>query len=195
MGKSRTDSDTGLKGWDKFLLWALSPTWFVLFAAGLLVSTLPYRLAISPLAVSAAEMANDVQPAGSLLLSWLVVLTCYTPTNVALLSVVAGVLGSLGCRARLGPTSTGSGNQKAQRSPCDQINPNLSGFLRGLFVYLAVISGLLVLVEDPFEVPTPQQYARLAGFISLLSFVTSYRSAIFAGLLDRVADALRREGE
>jgi hypothetical protein len=41
----------------------------------------------------------------------------------------------------------------------------LSGLLRGLFIYLFFISGLLLFDDKPFSSPGPGQYIRLAGFI------------------------------
>ena len=60
----------------------------------------------------------------------------------------------------------------------------MSGVLRGLFVYLFFISGLLLFDDKPFSTPGPGQYIRLAGFISLVSFLVNYRPNLFASISD-----------
>ncbi len=227
--------------------------WGGLFAAGLLVATLPYRMHISLLA-SASDVAatvtgvmgdaetveeaaqgllaaadsseagqdsaitpppaadqgsqatardstltqiadnirNVVRPIeGPVLWSWIVVLLCYTPTNILLLSLLAGVLGSLGClanvdwryRGRNEPCTEDEGDKAA--TGCDRIDPCFSGLVRGLFVYLLLISGLLILTEDPFTNLNAARYVRLAGVTSMISFVVSLKPSLFARLLGR----------
>ena len=205
-----------LKVKEKGLFWLSLAAWLALFAAGLLVATLPYRMRISFLA-TAAEVQSGVQPADSLIESWFVVLTCYTPINIALLALLAGVLGALGCRAHLyrreavriereqeaeqqppgrsGASPKRDSDATVQQPWFDRVNPYLSGVIRGFFVYLLLISGLLILTEDPFADLSPQRYIRLAGFLSLLSFVVSFRPEVFGALFERAARRAARTGE
>ena len=60
----------------------------------------------------------------------------------------------------------------------------MSGLLRGLFVYLFFISGLMLFDDKPFSSPGPGQYIRLAGFVSLISFLVNYRPHLFATISD-----------
>lgn len=166
--------------------------WLVLFAGGILVDTEPYRYRISPggvqaLSVETPAAAAPAAPAPGipadaapgLLTSWFVVLLWFLPVNLALVCAVAGVLGAMGNRANLhheGPDAAG-------RPTPDLSNPYLSAMLRGFFVYLFLISGLLLLDDAPFSNSTPGQYVRLAGFLSLFSFVVNYNPHIFSGLV------------
>jgi hypothetical protein len=51
---------------------------------------------------------------------------------------------------------------------------------------LCGLSGLLVLTNDPFAGGSPHKYVRLAGFLSLSSFMVNYNPKIFGGILGRV---------
>jgi hypothetical protein len=55
--------------------------------------------------------------------------------------------------------------------------------LRGFFVYLIMISGLLLLDVNPFSDPSPSQYIWLAGFLSLFGFVLSYEPRLFRKII------------
>lgn len=57
--------------------------------------------------------------------------------------------------------------------------------MRGFFVYLAILSGLLILISEPFENPSPGQYVRLAGTSSLLWFIVGWQPGVLAGLINR----------
>ena len=60
----------------------------------------------------------------------------------------------------------------------------MSASIRGFVVFLFVIAGLYVTVEDPFRDPSSSQYIRLAGMISILAFVVGYDAS-------RIEDWLR----
>lgn len=188
--------------------------WLSFFTAGAIVGTAPYRDRISPLGpeikgltgghaknpltdslsttrihsssfeihgqtVDGTIEAPNSRSTISLHIAWLVVLTCYTPANVAILSTLAGLIGVLGSRASLH-------HNDGDELVLDNINPYLSAIMRGFFVYLVVISGVLVLIDDPFSDPTPRQYLRLAGFVSLLSFLTNYHPHFFTRFLGQI---------
>src|SRR5205085_9784850 len=74
-------------------------------------------------------------------------------------------------------------NDRAGRKLRDNNNPYVAAFIRGFFAYLFLISGLLLLDDQPFTNPAAAQYVRLAGFLSLLSFVISYQPRLFNTLL------------
>jgi hypothetical protein len=174
--------------------------WLILFAAGILVDTRPYREHISPSAVVAMEApaatATGTAPAaqnaaaphsGNIFKAWLVVLLCYLPLNLAWLCATSSTLGSLGSRANLSDDSANS-------SAVDGTNPYVSALLRGFFVYLFMTSGLLLLDETPFSSPSPGQYIRLAGFLSLFSFVISYQPQLFSALIDSAFQRIQVRG-
>jgi hypothetical protein len=116
------------------------------------------------------------------------ILICFTPTNLAFLSCTAGVLGAVGRSLKL----VDSGD----RPPSDETHPLLSAVIRGLFVFLVVISGLLALLENPIlGTASPGQYVRYAGLISLTSFVVNYDPSVFATLLDQVRERMEKGPE
>lgn len=64
--------------------------------------------------------------------------------------------------------------------------------LRGFFVYLVAMSGLMFLAESVITTvaKSPDVYMRLAGSISLLSFLLGFHPEMFARFLDRIARLL-----
>jgi len=156
--------------WDTVLLGFTMLLWLVVFAAGTIVSSAPYR---AQLATFEGDAQQIMKNAGMVLLT-------YTLTNVALLCLLASMLGMLSAKAILGP------DLEAKTSPPDQTSPTSSALLRGFFVYLTLIGGVLVLSER-FAEPSQSEYVRLAGLISLISFIVNYRPAVCARLLERAA--------
>lgn len=163
----------------RVLLAAHLVAWALIFAAGAVVSTAHCREAfLEPEALSQAQTLR----------CGLLVLVCYTPCNVAWLAALAGVLGAMGRIARLTPHHPHPAND-------DLVHPYLSGAIRGFFVYLAVISGILVISSDPFTSPNPGQYLRIAGLVSLFSFLVSYNPGLFARMLMRLGTMLEETPE
>ena len=157
--------------------------WMLLFGSGILVDSAPYRVAISP--TGAAALTPQTTPVGtaaaasdglSLVRAWAVVLFCFLPLNLAWLCVAASTLGAFGSLANLGDDGATSRSR-------DTSNPYTSSILRGFFVYLFMMSGLMLLDDAPFSDAGPGQYIRLAGFLSLFSFVVSYQPKLFGSLI------------
>lgn len=125
--------------------------------------------------------ASPVQPVPvrELALPWLLTIIFFTPLNLAFVAAAAGALGSLGSIANLNDDSDPSADATRDRT-----NPLVSGLLRGMFVYLFVISGMLLFDDSPFSATGPDQYVRLAGFLSLFSFVVNYQPKVFSNLFD-----------
>lgn len=170
--------------------------WLVLFAGGILIDTKPYRYAISPEGVWAMDGTLDKPQAErytpprnppGLVASWAVVLFFYLPVNLALVCVTAGALGAFGSQANL---------QNDQDPPIstDDSSPYASAMLRGFFVYLFLTSGLLLLDDNPFDNPSPGQYIRLAGFLSLMSFVVNYQPHVFSQLVTWAFQRIQARG-
>ncbi len=176
-------------------------SWLLLFAGGIVMDTTKFRCAISP--DGAKQLAAEAKPgeaitvesvcggkdlwvpaalkgiSGSykLTVSWVGLILFFLPLNLAMVSAAAGALGALGNRANLE-------DEKTVVTSRDDSNPIMSGLLRGLFVYLFFISGLLLFDDKPFSSPGPGQYIRLAGFISLFSFLINYRPNLFSTISD-----------
>jgi hypothetical protein len=200
-GGTQSQSTYGLSRGQTVLAVFFLLSWLFLFAGGITMDTTKFRCVISPEGATqlAAEgkVGQQVEPkdicsnqqvwvpawpaklanAYSLGVSWLVVLLFFLPLNLAMISSAAGALGAFGNRANL------EDDQTSQKSR-DDSSPLLSGLLRGLFVYLFFISGLLLFDDKPFSSPGPGQYIRLAGFISLISFLVNYRPHLFATISD-----------
>jgi hypothetical protein len=133
----------------------------LLFGVGILIDTAPYRATLAS--------APSVR-------SWLVVIFCYLPLNLVWLCAASSALGAFGNRANLT-------NDRAGWKLRDNNSPYVAAFIRGFFAYLFLISGLLLLDDQPFTNPAAAQYVRLAGFLSLLSFVISYQPRFFNTLI------------
>lgn len=191
----------GLKPAESFAALVILAFWLLLFAGGILVDTKPHRYWISPGGVHAldAQAAStgtqapyvpsvaEEESKPHLLVSWLVVLLWFLPVNLALLCAAAGALGAFGNRANLH-------HEQEKRPPRDESNPYLSAVLRGFFVYLFLISGLLLIDETPFSAATPGQYVRLAGFLSLFSFVVNYSPNVFSSLISWAFNRIQARG-
>lgn len=180
--------------------------WLALFAGGILVDTKPYRTSISASGVTALERPETgaaaanasgaavpesagARPVSNKFFAWFVVLTCFLPINLAWVCAAASLLGGYGNRANLS-------DDDAARRFRDTTNPFVSALLRGFFVYLFMTSGLLLLDDSPFSNPAPGQYIRLAGFLSLFSFVVSYQPRLFNVLIVWAFHRIQvREGE
>jgi hypothetical protein len=175
-----------LKGVECFFAIIVFVFWLALFAGGITVDTRPYRCFISEGGVKALEdeaksknnQCDQFADRTKLMLFRAMVITLlwFLPINLALICVTAGMLGSFGNRADLS-------DDKSPTPSRDDTNPYISAMLRGLFVYLIMISGLLVLDVNPFSNPAPGQYIRLAGFLSLFSFVLSYQPRVFRKII------------
>lgn len=138
-----------------------------------------YGLPSAALDEQTAQLPVQPPPFGDGAKAWLMALIFYTPLNLAFISAAAGALGSLGSIANL---NNDSDPDAASRR--DRTNPLISGLLRGMFVYLFMISGMLLFDDSPFSATGPDQYVRLAGFLSLFSFVVNYQPNIFGTLIE-----------
>jgi len=175
--------------------------WLTVLLGGITVETRPFRCAISPAGVASLEaesvglhQGEPCLPASngrSLIVAFVVVLLFYTPVNLALVSASAGVLGTFGNLANLD-------EERRSRHLRETSNPYLAALLRGFFAYLFMISGLLLLDLNPFANLSPGQYIRLAGFLSILSFVINYHTLLFRMLIvmafNRIEERERAQG-
>lgn len=187
---------------DKLLLGAVALlVWYLIFGAGLLVETVEYRMLLAPRSLgkqlgkelvtvpgqssnadgsSSTGHAKQLALTGENFQAFVVSLLCFTPLNIAILALISGLLG--GCESNIA-LATMSEDQMAEmlrRNPRRQWHlqePPVSAAIRGFVVYLCVIGGLYVAMDDPFRDPTPAQYIRLAGMVSILAFLLGYDSS------------------
>jgi hypothetical protein len=120
----------------------------------------------------------------------------WTPTNVALLSMLAGLAGGFGRKIWRKPhASDTSLNPKITDGDIDFYNTSpFSGMIVGFVVYLAFISGTFLTMDNPFTNPTQGQYIRTAGFISLFGFAAAYEPTIFVNILSYLT-SLKKPGD
>lgn len=102
---------------------------------------------------------------------------CFTPLNLALLTLVAGLAG--GCASNITietmPPNFRANLQAANPQRMLYLQePPVSAAIRGFVVFMCVIAGLYIAIEDPFRDPTPAQYIRLAGLLSIMAFMVGY---------------------
>ena len=152
--------------------------WFVLFGLGMFISSKPYRDAL----VQNPEWA-----------SFFISLLTYTPTNIAFLSLAAAFCG--GCSSNLSIAVKIKINETQDNSAAPEIISSQNPFncmLRGFVVYIAFLAGMYIIVNAPFAAPTQEEYARAAGVVSLLAYVTGYDQSNFLNLIS-LSSKLRRE--
>jgi len=154
--------------------------WMVLFAAGAVVGTAFYR----------GVIGGTEQ--GSLAVAWFAVITCYTPTNVGLLAFLAGLAGEFSDRSKQSQLAVLKGEIVDPRFR-DVVACYAAGAMRGFVVYLLIVSGLLLVTSDAIADPDQGQYVRLAGLISVLSFVAGYDSEVFKAALDRIVQLVSQK--
>lgn len=151
--------------------------WLIFFGLGLFISSKPFR----------DILANR--------LDWyalFISLATYTPTNIAFLCMAASFCG--GCSNNIFVTKNLSKDDvkdEIANSVTLQQNP-LSCIIRGFVVYIAFLAGMYVLVNSPFENPTPEQYAKAAGVVSILAYVVGYDQSNFLNMLN-LTSKLRRD--
>lgn len=149
---------------DLAVFWGALPLWIGIFLAGTLVNSQPYRQEFTKLEGLVRTIVLGTKVAAT-----------YTLTNVCILCLLASLLGMVAAKARLGTDAE-------RPADTDRTAPGISALLRGFFVYLALIAGVMVLSETPTE-PSQNQYVKLAGLMSLTGFVVNYHPALFGRLL------------
>lgn len=98
--------------------------------------------------------------------SGIIIFLFYTLSNIAILCCLASIIGGI-CKGR---------------------NDFLILATNGIFIYLLLISGLLLFGTNPFETLNQSQYIRLAGTTSLFSFLVGYNPKILSSIISKVED-------
>jgi len=146
--------------------------WSVLVAVGVAVPTKPYIDLLS---------SPDGNPSAvALAKAMFVILTCYTFTNVAALCCLSAVVGAIG-------RSAGIDDVERNDPATDLRTLCLSAVIRGFFLFLVVLSGTLFVSEQKFGNISIEQYLKLAGLVSLLSFAIGYDPHLFVAFFARVS--------
>lgn len=154
--------------------------WLAFFSVGLLIDSGKYRRHLSPQAPTTtvttesqlAEKADDVFQ-GSVAHAFGAAIVCYTPTNLLFLTLLAGLLGGCSSNVRAQQMEGSLKTDNKERLMYLEESP-WSAMVRSFVVYMCVIAGLYVVIDDPFKNPTAAQYMRLAGTMSMAAFVVGY---------------------
>ena len=183
-------SATAGVGWPEIALagGALA-AWFLLYAAGALVSTASARDKLD------SALVGGTYSGGDLILTFLWVACLFTTTNIGLLACLASLLGAVGRRtrfaARLRRRDETAADDYVDLSPPDRrMLHYVSALMRGFGVYALVFAGIVVFATSSVETPTKGEYLRLAAAVSVLSFYVGYDPETFAALIDRVKQTL-----
>lgn len=168
--------------------------WILCFACGVFIETTEYRVRLAPHAFP-QHVEKDKQAGvvtvpfnGSPVFAFAVATVCFTPTNLAFLALLGGLLG--GCSSNIYVEDRSVDSNPAHRSMERRFldESPWSAMMRSFIVYLCVIAGLYFVVDDPFKDSTPSQYVRLAGTVSVLALLVGYdpsRIAPWLYLVDR----------
>jgi hypothetical protein len=148
--------------------------WLTMFSLGLLVNSQVYRMGVLH-----QFNWND----------FIMSILTYTPTNIAMLSVIAAFAG--GCASRMliagVAKKTGSPAQDQETEKTDSQlymaeNP-FGSMLRGLVVYFGYLAGVFIANSAPFSNVTQEQYAQSAGIVSLFAFVVGFDPTVFRSFI------------
>ena len=151
--------------------------WVLFFASGTVISTANAREVIS---------AANFDSFFHVFSSWLTVVTCYTVTNVAFLSCLAAIAGQFSSRSRESELRVSNGRAVQNPHFKEVLACYASASMRGFVIYLLIVSGLLLVTTEAMATPNQNQYVRLAGTMSVVSFIAGYDSNVFRQALERV---------
>jgi len=151
--------------------------WLLIFAAGIIVPTQPYRTQVTSMPFSLASIT-----------AWLIILCCYTITNLALLSFLAAMAGEFSRRTMTAALRV-PGTPVA--SPLFRVIARYStAGIRGFVTYLLVVSGLVVITTDAITNAGQADYLRFGALVSVISFVAGYEITTFRRVLTRITGFL-----
>ena len=151
--------------------------WLFFFTVGLVVPAQEALLVLN---------LDEVPSVTELATRLLIVMTCWTITNIGFLTCFAAYVGELSRFIRV------SGIER----PSDTTPLKISfgrAVVRGFFIYVLVMVGLVVTTTESMLQPTQETYFRLAGVMSLTGFVIGYYPELFARFAKRVVASLEDE--
>ncbi len=187
--------------------------WIAMFTVGLSVPSQPFRDGLFALSGGTPPVgAYPINGSLDALYALFIIAFAYTPTNLAMLCCLASLVGCLAYAATnsvetpvraakeevlvsTNPRATtalvaASKDPKAVEDAATiPLRPTISAITWGFFIYLFLISGTLLAVENPFSSTTPDQYLRLAGTASLLAFVVGWRPELITRMVTQVGHA------
>lgn len=151
----------------KYLLtFACLILWLLTFSVGAFIDT-------NPLRANLAQQFNFSD--------FLLVVSAWIPTNLGILSTLAGLSGAL-IRSLLRSLEVGAEQVRPQKEG----SRILGGGVAGLIFYLSLMAGAFLLMDEPFETTTKQQYFRVAGVVSFMAFLAGFRPDLLRRILDKL---------
>lgn len=160
------------------LAWAMAAIvgWIVLFATGVSIPSAPYITMLDQMTTAQTSFLG-------LLGAGMMVVLCSTFTNPGILSCLAAFLGGVAKRVQAeSPPFDAGGDGPSAAAAC------MSAVVRGFFLYLVMLSGLLLLTTKAITDSTQEQYVQLAGTVSVLAFMVGYDADFFFRIMRRLDD-------
>jgi len=117
---------------------------------------------------------------------------CYTPTNAALLTCLAGLAGGISSRLTYGrfvedPLGIGTPEKLTVTDVLVRTENPIASMLRSFIVYFIFVAGLaMASPQNPFSEATQDQYFRFAAMVSVLGFVVGYDPSVFNNFIRRL---------
>jgi len=148
--------------------------WITMFSLGLLIDSLPYRASL----LKYFDISNF----------FMSILT-YTPTNIAVLCIIAAFSGGCASRLVIDGVSKKSGvdinNSEVEKSDSYlyMVESPFSSMLRGLVVYFSYLAGVFITNSNAFDNTTAHLYGQAAGVVSLLAFIVGYDPTVFRSFI------------
>lgn len=153
---------------------ALTVAWITVFAIGFTVPVLPYVKLLD----SATNQFLSLPAAVGCVA---VVILCSTPTNPGILACLAALLGGIANWIHVDGSLPSEAEAKMSlQRVC------FAPMLRGFFMYLALLAGLLLLTTQAITNATQDQYVQLAGTVSVFGFMIGYDPDVFRKLMGKV---------
>lgn len=170
------------QGWMFAVGIVLAVSWLVVFAVGFSVPTAPHLETLDATHLEATS-------ARTVLKTIVIVIFCSTPTNPGILACLAALLGGISSWIHVDGTATSESDRTASlQRIC------FAPMLRGFFMYLSLLAGLLLLTTQAITNATQDQYVQLAGTVSVFAFMIGYDPNVFRKLMGRVNGwAVQRE--
>jgi hypothetical protein len=149
--------------------------WTVTFSVGIVVPTGPFRAVLGNLYSSPVSVLEFVM-AGS------VVLVCSTFSNPAILACTAALIGSVAHEVTVRPQAA------------NEVRNHLAAIFQGFFVYLGMMSGLMLLTTEAILNATQLQYVQIAAVMSIVAYLVGYDSTLFQKLVKRIGGLAQSRG-
>ncbi|MCC6412573.1 MAG: hypothetical protein IT270_12990 [Saprospiraceae bacterium] len=141
--------------------------WLLLFMLGMLIDSEPYR--------------THYQSDPTAYCTGFMIIWTWTPINIGLLSLFAGLIGGLN-RGLLDRDPTNDHQENGIPYRC------WTGLVAGFVIYLGFMAGLIIISDDLFGKLTVEKYNKLASLLSITAIVAGLRPEFLEGLFSKVHD-------